>query len=142
MQVLVDVQGYFDGEPSTSGFTPLNSRVFDSRSPSVPLAANSVTTVQVGGVPAGSNSLAGVALNVQVLPGTADGYLRMWSGDQAEPTSTSTINFDNTRASKLAFIQPAVSTRASDARERPRGPRSPGCNRAHDNDRSGRYSPR
>jgi len=111
VQVVVDVQGYFDGQPSTSGFTPLNARVFDSRSPSVPLAANSVTTVQVGGVggiPAGSNSLAGVAMNVQVLPGTAGGYLRMWPGDQAEPT-TSTINFDNTRASNLAFIQPAVS---------------------------------
>ncbi len=110
VQVIIDVQGYFDGEPSTSGFTPINARIFDSRSPSVPLAAGAVTTVQVGGVggiPAGSNSLAGVAMNVQVLPGAAGGYLRMWSGDQPEP-GTSTINFDSNRASNLALVQPAV----------------------------------
>lgn len=112
VQVSIDVQGYFDGEPSTSGFTPLNARIFDSRSPSVPLPAGAVTTVQVGGVggiPAGSSSLAGVAMNVQVLPGAAGGYLRIWSGDQPEPTSTSTINFDNIRASNLMLVQPAVS---------------------------------
>lgn len=51
IDVLIDVQGYFDGQHSSSGFTPVTSRVFDSRVyPNVTLAANSVTSVQVGGV--------------------------------------------------------------------------------------------
>ncbi len=116
VNVIVDIQGYFDGEPSTSGFTPLTSRVLDTRvAPAVPLPANSVTTVQlggVGGIPNGSTSLAGVALNAQTLNGNGSvgGYLRMWPSDQTEPNA-STINFDpNSITSNLTVIQPALST--------------------------------
>lgn len=115
VDVFIDVQGYFDGLPSTSGFTPVASRILDTRvSPNVAVPANSVTTVQlggVGGIPNGSATLAGVALNVQALNSTSNsGYLRMWSGDQAEPTATSGLNFDaNSFTSNLALVQPAVS---------------------------------
>jgi RHS repeat-associated protein len=112
VDVLIDIQGYFDGEPSLSGFTPLTSTIYDSRS-HTPLAAASTITVPlagVGGVPAASTSLAGVALNVVVLNGTGYyGYLRLWPGDEAEPTTTSMISYEPTsHTSNLMVLRPSL----------------------------------
>jgi len=88
--------------------------VLDTRvSPSVPLAAGSVTTVHlggVGGIPNGSSTLAGAALDVQTVNGnSAGGYLRMWPSDETEPTTTSTSNFDaNSITSNLMLIKPSI----------------------------------
>lgn len=112
VDVLVDIQGYFDGQPSVSGFTPVTSRIYDSRvAPAVALTAGSITTVAlggVGGIPAGSASLAGVALNVETIGTNGNGYLRIWPGDQPQPT-TSNIDYDPaSHTSNLSVVRPSV----------------------------------
>lgn len=63
--VLVDIQGYFDGQVSNSAFTTVESRIYDSRVTNTPIPGFSSTEVQiagVGGLPAASTNLAGVAM--------------------------------------------------------------------------------
>lgn len=113
VNVLIDVQGYFDGQALNSGFTPTQGRVFDSRvSPNVALAPNSVTAIPLSGqagVPAAGPTLAGVAVNIVMVGSSGAGALRLWSTSDPEP-STSNINMDNSaQQSNFAVLKPGVS---------------------------------
>ena len=98
LNVIVDVEGYFDGSNTATLFTPINTRVFDSRiSPHVALAANSVTTIKVAdidGIPAITNGVSTVVLNLQTVNTTTStgGNLRVWPTGQSEP-ATSNLNY-------------------------------------------------
>lgn len=97
IDIQVNVTGYFTASNGSAAFNPWQTRVLDTRSPSAPLAAGSVTTVQVAGlngVPAPPTGVAAVALTFQAIESSSGsgGYLRAWAADQSEPTSTSVIN--------------------------------------------------
>jgi hypothetical protein len=87
VSVRVDVLGYFDGQPSNAGFTPVTGRVFDSGvSPNVNIPAGGTVDVPVNGVaglPAWSASISGVALNVQTSGSAAAGSVTVWSTDES-----------------------------------------------------------
>ncbi|MBT8161712.1 MULTISPECIES: hypothetical protein [Arthrobacter] len=71
VNVLIDIQGYFDGQVSTSSFTTVESRIYDSRvAPNTAIPANTTVEVQIGGVgglPAASPNVAGVMMNITPL---------------------------------------------------------------------------
>jgi RHS repeat-associated protein len=112
IHVLVDIQGYFDGQVSTSSFTTVESRIHDSRiSPNTAIPANSTVEVQVGGVgglPTASANVAGVVMNV--TPVSSDfGYLRIWPSDESEP-NLSTVNYDTDSVSNVIVVRPSATT--------------------------------
>jgi hypothetical protein len=84
VSVRVDVLGYFDGQPSNAGFTPVTGRVFDSGvSPNVNIPAGGTVDVPVNGVaglPAWSASISGVALNVQTSASSVAGSVTVVDG--------------------------------------------------------------
>lgn len=87
--VRIDVLGYFDGQPSNAGFTPLVTRIYDSDvSPGVWIGSGSTVDVPVNGVngvPAYSSSISGVAMNIQALGGGAAGGVTVWPSDASMP---------------------------------------------------------
>jgi hypothetical protein len=89
LSVRVDVLGYFDGPPSNAGYTPKVARVYDSTvSPGAPIPTGNTVDVQVngvGGIPAWSPSMSGVAISVQTYGSTAAGAVRMWPSDESMP---------------------------------------------------------
>lgn len=95
VDLLVDVQGYFDGTATTGAFTPASVHLFDSRA-TTPIAANSVVNVQVAGIkgiPAVGSGIGALALNLRTVnSGTSGGYLRVWPSTGVEP-STSMVNY-------------------------------------------------
>lgn len=108
--VLIDIQGYFDGQVSDSAFTTVESRIYDSRTANTPIPANSVVSIQVGGVgglPAASADVAGVVLNVTPLPVSGYGYLRIWPSDEAEP-NLSSVNYTMDPASNVITVRPGA----------------------------------
>jgi RHS repeat-associated protein len=116
--ISIDVLGYFSASTGTGAFIPAATRVFDSRSPHVQLAAGTTTTVQsagVAGVPVAGSGISAIALNLQVIAtATAHGYLRAWTTGQAEPTTISSLNFDDSDArSNLTIIPPSGDGRIS-----------------------------
>ncbi|MCA4135306.1 RHS repeat domain-containing protein [Arthrobacter sp. M4] len=109
--VLVDIQGYFDGQVSNSAFTTVESRIYDSRIPNTPVPANGTVEVQiagVGGLPAASTDLAGVVMNI--TPVTSGwGYLRVWPSDETEP-NLSTLNYTADSVSNVVVVRPSATT--------------------------------
>lgn len=111
VHVLVDIQGYFDGQVSNSSFTTVESRLYDSRIPNTPIPGNTTVEVQiagVGGLPAASTNLAGVVMNVTPLT-SGFGYLRIWPSDEAEP-NLSTINYSADSVSNNIVVRPSATT--------------------------------
>lgn len=112
--VTVDVSGYFDGDPSLGGFTPIEARLWDS-SPNSNLAPGATVSVQltgVGGMPAASPSIAAFALTVEADTASAgSGTVTIWPDDVTQP-SVSTISYDaaNPRNSNMAWIRPGATT--------------------------------
>ena len=112
--VTVDVSGYFDGNPSLGGFTPIESRLWDS-SPGSNLAPGATVAVQltgVNGMPAASPSIAAFALSVEADTVSAgSGFITIWPDDMTQP-SVSTISYDggNPRNSNMAWIRPGATT--------------------------------
>jgi len=83
VSVKVDVLGYFDGQPSNAGFTPMSARIYDST-----VAAGTTVDVQVNGVagvPAYSPSISGVTFIAQAQYSTADGSVIVWPSDDSMP---------------------------------------------------------
>ncbi len=115
VDLLIDIQGYFTPSAGDRTFTPAAVHLLDTRAAPVrPLAGNSVMTLSVGGVlgiPAVSDGLAAVALNLRTVetstPGS--GFLRVWPSDAIEPT-TSSVNYTNlnTYRTDLAIVAPAA----------------------------------
>jgi RHS repeat-associated protein len=107
--VLVDIQGYFDGQVSTSSFTTVESRLYDSRDTNTPIAPNDSIDVQIGGVgglPAASPTVAGVVMNVTPLT-TGEGYLKLWPSDEPEP-DLSSVNYSPGSASNVIVVRPGA----------------------------------
>jgi RHS repeat-associated protein len=100
--IVIDVQGYFDGQPSSSGYTPVNARLFNTQGTASGLVGGTVTQVQIagtGGIPAASASLTGVMLNLQVSTrsgSVGNGYLKVWPSDESEPAQGTAVSFAST----------------------------------------------
>lgn len=109
--VRIDVLGYFDGQPSNAGFTPVAGRVFDS-TPNLGanVAAGTTVDVQVNGVaglPVYSSSISGVALNVQtVATSGVAGSVTVWPSDQSMPAVSTVTNDGASQQSNMAIIRP------------------------------------
>ncbi|WHP58985.1 RHS repeat-associated core domain-containing protein [Arthrobacter sp. KFRI-F3372] len=109
--VLVDIQGYFDGQVSDSAFTTVESRIYDSRVSNTPISGFSSVEVQiagVGGLPAASTSLAGVAMNITPIT-TGTGNLTVWPSDETQP-GTSTVNYTADSVSNTVVVRPSTVT--------------------------------
>lgn len=112
IDLTIDVQGYFDGQVTNSGFTATQGRVYDSRiAPNVILGPNSVTSVQISGVgaiPAAASNLVGVALNFSSVNATTTySTVRAWPSDSSEPYVTDLFVQDGMQSS-LAIIRPGA----------------------------------
>ncbi len=109
IDLIIDIQGYFDAQPSTNGFTPTSTRIFDSGT--TDLTPNSDTTIQVTGVnglPAAAPNLAAFALNLTVANTTnASGYITAYPGDVATAPGTSNLNISPSAnyPSSLALVR-------------------------------------
>ncbi len=98
VDLLVDIQGYFTPGDTAGVFTPAAVHLLDTRAAPVrTIAGNgllSVPVAGVGGLPA--VGLGAVALNLRTVQPSAgpnaSGFLRVWPGDQPEPT-TSSLNY-------------------------------------------------
>ncbi|WAH98195.1 RHS repeat domain-containing protein [Arthrobacter sp. MMS18-M83] len=113
VNVLIDIQGYFDGQvSSSSSFTTVESRLYDSRlAPNTAIPANTTIEVQiagVGGLPAASTNVAGVMMNITPLS-SGFGYLRVWPSDEPEP-NLSTVNYSSDSASNVVIVRPSATT--------------------------------
>jgi RHS repeat-associated protein len=96
VHVVVDVEGYFDGQVSDSSYHSLATRVLDTRT-TARIAAGGTLPVAVAGVnglPAASSDLAGVVMNITPInySGTPSGYLRVYPSDEPEPAQ-SMVNY-------------------------------------------------
>ena len=111
VNVIVDIQGYFDGQVSNSAFTTVESRLYDSRITNTPIPPYGRVEVQVagvGGLPAASTNLAGVVMNVTPLT-TGFGFLRVWPADEPEP-NLSTVNYSSDPVSNNIVVRPSATT--------------------------------
>ena len=110
--VSIDVTGYFNGDPSLGGFTPNESRLWDSY-PNKNLAPGATVAVQVtgvGGMPAASPSISAFAFTVEADTASAgSGSVTVWSDDVSQP-SVATISYDakNPRNSNMAWVRPGA----------------------------------
>lgn len=98
VDLLVDIQGYFTPGDTAGAFTPAAVHLLDTRAAPVrTIAGNGLLSVPVagiGGLP--TAGLGAVALNLRTVQPSAgpnaSGFLRVWPGDQPEPT-TSSLNY-------------------------------------------------
>lgn len=95
VDLSVSVEGYFTATtntPAAGSFTPASARVFDSRSPSAPIAASGTSTVQVtgkSGVPSAGSGIQAVVVNIGIVAGSgATGHLQAYADDQSPGTAT------------------------------------------------------
>ncbi len=114
VSIRVDVIGYFDGEPSNAGFTPLGTRLYDSSTaaPGVDLPAGSTVDVAVTGVagmPAYSPSISGIAMNVATQGTPVPGGVVIWPSDSSEP-GVSTVEMDGggSQQSNMTIVRPGA----------------------------------
>jgi hypothetical protein len=95
-QVIIDIVGYYDGQPG-DGYNPVDpARILDSRpapntvgpfsTPWGPNTTRQVTVTGAAGVPANADA---VVLNATVTNTTAHGFLTIWPNGQAQPTASS-----------------------------------------------------
>lgn len=90
--VVIDIQGYFSDSAGAATFSPVSTRIYDSRPGRIP--AGGVVDVLVAGtgiVPA--EGVDAVLVNATVLTPSSTGFLRMWPSGAAEP-GTSVANFN------------------------------------------------
>ncbi|MCU1471686.1 MAG: cutinase family protein [Glaciihabitans sp.] len=88
VSLSVGVEGYFtasDGTTSAGEFTGAAARVFNSASPSAPIAAGASVTIPVAGIaglPYMGAGIAAVAANVEISPGSgAQGHIQVFADD-------------------------------------------------------------
>jgi RHS repeat-associated protein len=112
VNVIIDIQGYFDGQVSNSAFTTVESRLYDSRLANTPIPAYGRVELQItglGGLPAASTNLAGVMMNVTPQNSTGGGFLRIWPSDESEP-NLSTVNYSSDPVSNNVVVRPSATT--------------------------------
>lgn len=111
VNVIIDIQGYFDGQVSNSAFTTVESRLHDSRLTGTPIPPYGRIELQIaglGGLPTASTNLAGVMMNVTPLT-AGGGFLRIWPSDEPEP-NLSTVNYSSDPVSNNVIVRPSAST--------------------------------
>lgn len=88
VSLSVGVEGYFtasDGTTSAGEFTSQRARVFDSTSPSAPIASGASVTIPVAGIaglPDMGSGIAAVAANLEISPGSgAQGHIQVFADD-------------------------------------------------------------
>lgn len=111
LQVVIDIQGYFDGQVSNSSFTTVESRIYDTPAAHTPIPAGGRVEVQiagVGGLPAASTNLAGVVMNVTPLS-SGYGFLRLWPSDEPE-SDVSMVNYTADSVSNTVVVRPSATT--------------------------------
>lgn len=111
VQVVVDIQGYFDGQVSNSAFTTVESRIYDTPAAHTPIPPGGRVEVQVagvGGLPAASTNLAGVVMNVTPLS-SGFGFLRLWPSDEPE-SDVSMVNYTADSVSNTVVVRPSATT--------------------------------
>ncbi|MCF3138771.1 hypothetical protein LRQ04_05825 [Paenarthrobacter sp. AR 02] len=114
IHVIIDVQGYFDGQASDSTYHSLNTRLYDSRNTAV-VPAGGTVQVQVAGVnglPAAGPELAGVTMNITAInPSTSTdtGWFRVFPSDETEPP-LSYVNYaePGDKVSNVLIVRPGT----------------------------------
>ncbi len=110
IDLIIDVQGYFDAQPGTEGFTPTSTRIYDSVNPSIAPYTDTETQVTgVNGLPAAAPNLAAFALNLTVAnPNAASGFVVAYPADAATP-NTSNLNLapGEVYPTSLALVRPS-----------------------------------
>ncbi|MBG6181854.1 RHS repeat-associated core domain-containing protein [Arthrobacter sp. CAN_A1] len=113
VHVVIDVQGYFDGQPSESSYHSLSTRLHDTRT-TQPVPAGGSVAVQVAGVdglPVAGADLAGVAMNITAINTGASttGWFRAYPSDEAElPQSQVNYHKGTDIISNVAIIRPGT----------------------------------
>ncbi|MFF1384746.1 hypothetical protein ACFVWT_14390 [Arthrobacter sp. NPDC058288] len=113
VDVVIDVEGYFDGQASDSSFHSLATRLYDSRSVAAVPAGGSVA-VQVAGVnglPAAGAELAGVTMNITAINTSTSptGFFRAYPSDEPElPQSQVNYNVNGDAISNVVVIRPGA----------------------------------
>ncbi|WP_158846560.1 hypothetical protein [Saccharothrix deserti] len=103
---MLNVEGYFTNSATTgSGFRSAYGRLINTRSvgAGLPMAANSVIDVQVGGtygLP--TRGIAGALLTV-IATSEASGYLKAWPAGEAEPSLTMMDHGTGWRANSIVL---------------------------------------
>ncbi|UYY83680.1 hypothetical protein OIT41_20665 (plasmid) [Arthrobacter sp. YA7-1] len=95
VDVVIDVEGYFDGQVGDSTYHSLATRLLDTRTTArIPAGGTlPVAVAGVNGLPAPSSDLAGVVMNVTPINyNPPSGYLRVWPSDEPEPAQ-SMVNY-------------------------------------------------
>ena len=116
VDIVVDVEGYFDSATGAATFAAAQSRLYDSRvSPNSVLAAGETRTLTVAGtanIPLPAAGLGAVVVNLTTVnaTGTTGGNLTAWTAGQPEP-AVSSINFGtaNSLRSALVLVVPDAS---------------------------------
>lgn len=113
VHVVIDVQGYFDGQASESSYHSLATRLHDTRT-TQPVPAGGSVAVQVSGVdglPVAGTDLAGVAMNITAInTGAATtGWFRAYPSDEAEqPLSNVNYHKGTDIVSNVSIIRPGT----------------------------------
>ncbi|MEO6086134.1 MAG: hypothetical protein ABIQ18_23790 [Umezawaea sp.] len=106
VNLMVNVEGYFTKSATTgSGFRSAYGRLINTRSvgAGLPMAANSVIDVQVGGTHGlPTRGIAGALLTV-IATSEASGYLKAWPMDEPEPALTMMDHGDSWRANSIVL---------------------------------------
>jgi len=117
VDLIIDIEGYFTAGQTSGSFTPAAMHLLDTRAAPVrTIAGNGLLTVPVAGIdglPTVADGLAALALNLRTVQPSAgpnaSGFLRVWPGDQPEP-STSSLNYTSSDVYRtdLAIVPPAA----------------------------------
>ena len=108
IDVAVDVSGYFtDTSSAGSAFTPVQSRILDTRTTTaVPAGGN--LDIPIGGTNGIPTIFGAAAVNFTILSGTAKGFLTAWPTGQDMP-GTSFGSFDaSTISAAMSIVQPGT----------------------------------
>ncbi len=109
--LLIDVTGYFTADPAAAGastFTPINpTRILNTTS-GAQLATNATMAVQVGGANGIPSGITAVALNVEGLNSTADGYLEYYPDGLSPRPTESGVQFHPGSATAETEIVPVA----------------------------------
>jgi RHS repeat-associated protein len=114
VHIVIDVEGYFDGQASDSSFHSLATRLYDSRTTgSIPAGESvEVQVAGVNGLPDASAELAGVTMNITAInsaTATTTGWFRAYPSDEPEqPQSQVNYHLGGDAVSNVVVIRPGT----------------------------------
>lgn len=96
--MIIDVQGYFDGQASSSGFTPvITALATETLSVGTSTKKIAGTGNQIG-LPQWSSSMTGVVVGLSTIRTSstaASGFLKVWPSDETEPAEGTSISYSS-----------------------------------------------